>query len=233
MQPMMTLDLSAPTPTAIGCPDRAGLPLLRWLAAGGLLGAGVPMDRGGRGGALAPLRPALRQLWAARPAAAAVLRAQRLAIEALLHAPNRALAEHLLPQLLAGERAASVPGALNGAPLLGHDTGRGWHLGGVLPLAANLLPEGFTLVAPVRLGDAPPGWAALRGEEDGLDTLPPHPGGEGAHAPATSAGWARAAALGDVRCRRVFFREDEWLGGAELLAPLLAAHAWLSPTDHD
>lgn len=155
----------------------------------------------------------LRRLAAEDPAAAARCAAQAQAVAALARARNRGLAEHLLPALLSGERAACAAAGPGQAPLVGTDTGRGWRLDGVLSGLANLSREGFTVLAPARLAGAT-GWVALRSEEDGLDLLPPHP--------AQPLPWARAAQLGDVRCRAVFFREDEWLGDEDL-APALQA----------
>ena len=167
-----------------------------------------------------------QQLWRDDPASALLLRCQRLAIETLRQARNRGLADYLLPQLLHAERAAAMPLRLDGPPLQGQDTGRGWRLHGVLPWVANALAGCFTLVAPVRLGDEGAGWVALRGEEDGLDVLPPH-------APDTPPSawprWHQAAGLGDVRCRAFFFREDEWLGDDAALPALQALDAQLWP----
>lgn len=187
----------------------------------GVLAWGLPARWGGPGPGLAALQRCAQACWVDNPAAAAVLRAQRLAIEALCRGRNVGLCEHLLPQLLSGERAASLPGALDATALSGTDTGRGWRLQGLLPAAANLQPEGFSFIAPVQLAGEPLCWVVLRGEEDGLDVLPPHL--------ARPLPWARAAALGDVRCRGFFFREDEWLADAALTAPLLALDQLLSP----
>ncbi len=181
------------------------------LAQAGLLSLAVPAEMGGAGGSFYQLAQAARALCQQDAAAWAVLRAQRLAIEALVQARNVGLREYLLPDLLAGHRAATVPSPLTCPPLSGTDTGRGWRLHGRLPRSANLDAAGFTLIAPVRLGDEAPTWVALRGEEDGLDALAP-----AAPVPA----WASAARLGELRCRGFFFREDEWLGDQEITARL-------------
>lgn len=168
----------------------------------------------------ATLATAAAALWAQAPALAARWRSQRLAIELLRHARNPALAGHWLPALCAGERAATLPLPLDAEPLQAHDTGRGWRLNGRLPGCANADPDGFTLLAPVRL-EGGCAWVALRSEEDGLDRLPP--------APDQQRPWSRAAMAGELRCRGVFFREDEALGlssAADLLEPL---RALLSP----
>lgn len=215
---------------------------LHRLAGQGWLRLGVPVARGGAGGPLLALRGVIQTLWREAPADALLLRSQRLAIEALLHARNRGLADYLLPQLLDAERAATVPLHLDTPALRGHDTGRGWQLNGRVPWVANCLREGFTLITPVCLGENAHGWAALRGEEDGLDLLPAHwpspprptdpshPALDAAHDPTPLPHpLGRSAALADVRCRAFFFREDEWLGDADLGAALHSLDALLRP----
>ena len=188
---------------------------LTWLAEQGWLAAPGP-----------ELHAISQHLWRTDPASALLFRCQRLAIEALRGACNQGLAHYLLPQMLHAERAAALPLRLDVAPLSGQDTGRGWRLTGLLPWVANAPAGSFTLVAPVRLGDEGQGWAALRGEEDGLDVLPPH-------APDTPPSawprWRQAAGLGDVRCRAFFFREDEWLGDDDATPALQALDAQLWP----
>ncbi|KRC04561.1 hypothetical protein ASE11_24480 [Hydrogenophaga sp. Root209] len=152
--------------------------------------------------------------------AAEVLWAQRLAIEALVRSPNVGLRELWLPDLLSGLRAGTV--ALNGPPLKGHDKGRGWLLTGRLKDVANLAWEGFSLVAPIRLGDGPPGWALLRSEEDGLSV----------ESLLATAGQGPSNGLSTLSIQGVFFREDEWLGGPELqmhLTPVARALSGAQP----
>ena len=127
-----------------------------------------------------------------------------------MQSPNVALRELWLPDLLGGERAGTL--SPHTTPLTSQDTGRGWLLTGLLPDVPNRPWEGFALVAPLRLGDAPAGWALLRSEEDGLSVEAPQ-------AAAARGSSERGSAL---RMNPVFFREDEWLGGPELrthLAP--------------
>lgn len=180
----------------------------------GLLRCAVPRDLGGNGGGLDDLAHAAGLLQRQDPAAAAVLWAQRLAIEALVQTANVGLREFWLPDFLSGDRAATL--APDGRELTAEDTGRGWLLSGVFHGVPNLPWEGFSLVAPVRLGDGNAGWVLLRSEEDGLSVLPPPPG----HAQAS------------LCLNRVFFREDEWLGAhglADLLAPVAEALAHCRP----
>jgi hypothetical protein len=168
----------------------------------------------------ADLAAAAARLWAQAPALAARWRSQRLAIEGLRQSRNPALAAHWLPALCAGERAATLPLPLQAEPLQALDTGRGWRLHGRLPGIANADPDGFTLLAPVWL-DGGTHWVALRSEEDGLDRLPPAPGEQ--------CSWSRAAQAGELRCRGVFFREDEALGVSALSELLEPLRALLSP----
>lgn len=188
---------------------------LQHLAQTGLLRCAVPSSMGGDGGGPADLALAAGLLLPRDTAAAAVFWAQRLAIEALVHSPNVALRERWLPDLLSGERAGTL--SPHTTPLTGHDTGRGWWLSGALPDVPNRPWEGFSLVAPLRLGDAPAGWALLRSEEDGLGALPAanHP-----TAPPHTA---------TLQLRRVYFREDEWLGEADLAQRMTPVAQALAP----
>lgn len=86
-------------------------------------------------------------------------------------------------------------------------TRRGWRLNGTLHGELNRPWEGFSLVAPVRLGDGPTGWVLLRSEEDGLAA-------QASAAPPVHA-------LDTLTLRNVFFREDEWLGEADLATRLM------------
>lgn len=180
----------------------------------GLLRCAVPPALGGTGGTLPDLAAGARHLREHDAEAADILRAQRLAIEALVRSRNVALRELWLPDLLTGLRAGTV--ALDGPPLSGHDTGRGWLLTGRFERIANLPWEGFSLVAPAHLGDGPASWVLLRSEEDGLSV----------EAPQAAAARGSSEHGSALRMNPVFFREDEWLGGPELrthLAPVAAA----------
>lgn len=203
-------------PLAHPAPRPPTLTPLAHLAQTGLLRCAVPARMGGDGGGPADLALAASLLLPRDTAAAAVFWAQRLAIEALVQSPNVALRELWLPDLLGGERAGTL--SPHTTPLTGQDTGRGWLLTGLLPDVPNRPWEGFSLVAPLRLGDAPAGWALLRSEEDGLGALP-------------AAGHATPD-LATLALRRVYFREDEWLGEADLavrMAPVASALAPFKP----
>lgn len=198
-----------------------GQSVLACVVQSGLLGCAVPATLGGRGGSLSELADGARALAAIDPAAGWVLWAQRLAIEALVHSPNIGLRDYLLPDLLTGERAGTLPlppwpealgphgsswrtaTARSGLVAIGE--AQGMRLYGQLPCVPNLQWQGHALIAPVNDGHEPQRWVVLRSEEDGLragiDLGPPCPRG------------SRCAAL---TLDGVFFRADEELGGPEL-----------------
>lgn len=195
---------AGPTPSATA---------LQRVVKSGLLRHAMATRWGGDGGCLVDLALAAADLLQQDPEAARVLWAQRLAIEALLLSPNVGLRELWLSDLFSGNRAGTL--AFAGAPLTGEDTGRGWLLSGQFEHVPNLPWEGFSLLAPVDLGGAE-GWVFLRSEEDGL-SVHPNPDAPG---------------LATLRLHRVYFREDEWLGEADLtdrLAPLALALASCRP----
>jgi alkylation response protein AidB-like acyl-CoA dehydrogenase len=172
---------------------------LQRVVASGLLRCAVPTAMGGSGGSLDDLAHAAQALKRQDPEAATVLWAQRLAIEALVQSPNVGLRELWLPDLFCGNRAGTLP--IGQLPLRGNDTGRGWLLNGQFDGMTNLPWEGFSLVAPVCLGPSD-GWVFLRSEEDGLSVRP----GGGHHSPEQAT----------LELANVYFREDEWLGDADL-----------------
>lgn len=96
---------------------------LGWIAAQGLTRLALPASAGGVGGTLADLTQAMAALARCAPGAARVLWAQRLCIEQLHQASNRAVAEHLLPDLIAGHRAGAclLPDAQRTVVLLSGD----------------------------------------------------------------------------------------------------------------
>lgn len=190
------------------------------IVAMGLTRLAVPHALGGQGAQASVLAAALQTLASQNPAEAWVAWSQCLVIEALVHSPNVALREHLLPDLLDGGRA----GAVSWAPELGlqhpprpvgaHALARGWHLSGQLAQVPNLQWSGYALLCPTWFkheGSAPDhlGWALLRSEENGLH-----------HEWDLSRTMARQAAGGTVRLHNVYFREDELLGDEALSLPL-------------
>lgn len=214
----MSTDAPASSSPPSLSPVAAGRSALRQVVESGLLHCGLPSALGGIG-SLQVLAQGAARLSRASAAAAWVLWAQRLAIEALVQSGNVGLREYLLPDLLTGERAGTLPVSLATLPLTGTGTGtgRGWRLQGVLPCVPNLQWMGFSVVAPLRLDNDAPSWVLLRSEEDRLVA---EPGGDGAFPVG-----ARVAAL---RLDQVFFREDEWLGGPDFPQRLQAVQAALA-----
>lgn len=122
---------------------------LSWIAREGLTALALPPEAGGQGGTLAELGRAARTLARHAPGAAWVLWAQRLCIEQLHAAHNRAVADYLLPDLIAGDRAGAclLPSTSAPVPLAARRLERGWRLQGRLGLAANLQWAGRDCVA--------------------------------------------------------------------------------------
>lgn len=196
-------------------PPPPGPDTLQGVVNSGLLRCGVPVQLGGSGEGLDTLAAGAAELARHNPAAAWLLWAQRMAIEALLQSPNIALRDHWLADFLCGERAATVAPSFDA--LYAHDTGRGWLLRGELKPVPNLQWAGFSLIAPMRLNGPVDHWVLLRSEEDGLSVVPD-----------TGAHWPGNALAATLRLEHVFFREDEWLAGPDLpqrLAPVAAALA--------
>lgn len=205
------------TPVTPVTPVVGGLQALRRVVASDLLRCGLPHTLGGIPGSLADLHAGAITLARDDPAAVWVLWAQRLAIEALVRSTNVGLMEYVLPDLLCGDRAGSMPLPSSRAPLVGTDSGRGWRLSGRFDCVPNQQWVHCSIVVPVRLQGDDIGWVLLRSEEDGLDISHLDQGA----APVFS----RSAS---ITAHRVFFREDEWLGAADLadrLAPVAAALA--------
>lgn len=201
----MTSDLTS-TGAEQDAPSR-----LAFVARRGLLRCAVPLAQGGDGAPIDELVSRIRELAGQDMASARIAWAQRIAVEALVHSPNIALREHLLPDLLTGALAgtlswrldltlASARSLVQAQPLE-----RGWHLNGLLDDVPNLQWEGYVVVCPVRF-DAQVGqpqrwaWVVLRSEEDGLR-----------HVIDVARPQDVATASGPVRLNNVYFREDELL----------------------
>jgi alkylation response protein AidB-like acyl-CoA dehydrogenase len=181
------------------------------IARRGLLRCAVPLAQGGDGAPVDELVSRIRELAGRDMGSARIAWAQRIVIEALVHSPNVALREHLLPDLLSGALAgalswrqdltlASARSLVQAQPLE-----RGWHLNGQFDDVPNLQWEGYVIVCPVRFNaqvGQPPRWAwvALRSEEDGLH-----------HVIDVARPLDVATASGTVRLNNVYFREDELL----------------------
>ena len=175
---------------------------LEWIAREGLTALALPPEAGGQGGTLAELGRAARALARHSPGAARVLWAQRLCIERLHAAHNRAVADYLLPDLIAGHRAGAclLPGSPEPAPLSACRVERGWRLHGRLGLAVNLQWAGFVLIVPVSFEGGRTARVLLSGDDDGLRRQPDQ-GGAGWHGTRTA----------ELHAQALFFRDDEIL----------------------
>jgi len=191
----------------------AGLEAFRQVVDSGLLRCAVPENLGGDGGSLEQLARGAAALAARSPQAGRILWAQRSAIEALVHSPNIAVREYLLPLLLDGECAGTLPLALDTRTLLAQEAGNAFRLYGVLESVPNLQWIGFSLIAPIQRAGGPVEWVVLRSEENGLRVGIDR---EGDH--------LYGSRTATVALDGVFFRMDEWVSGPELLnrmAPVL------------
>lgn len=204
---MPTRTIAPPRHTPGRLPASTGaspVPDLTYLQDNDLFRCAVPTRYGGLGGEAHELAARMVEVCQHSMSAALVFWGQRMAIEFLLQSPNGALREYLLPDLLSGERAATVPLPLGLYRLQAHDTGRGWQLSGQGLQAVNAPPQGFSFIAPVQMGSTA-GWCLLRSEEDGFDV---RTSGDTA---LPSRAWSAR-----IDVRQVFFREDEWLGDSAL-----------------
>ena len=183
-----------------------GLEALRLVVDSGLLRCAVPESLGGDGGSLDALSRGASALADRSRAAAWILWAQRTTIEALVHSPNIGLREYLLPQLLEGERAGTLPLTLGERAILAEEAGNAYRLYGHLEHVPNLQWLGFTLLAPIQRLDKSIAWVALRSEEDGLRVGIDHAGD-----------FWYGSRTAPVTLGGAFFRMDEWINEAELL----------------
>ncbi len=179
---------------------------LSWIAREGLTALALPPEAGGQGGTLAELGRAARTLARHAPGAAWVLWAQRLCIEQLHAAHNRAVADYLLPDLIAGDRAGAclLPSTSAPVPLAARRLERGWRLQGRLGLAANLQWAGFVLVAPACFEGGRRARVLLSGDDDGLRRSLDRP----------EADW-HGTRTAEVQAQALFFRDDEILDIAD------------------
>lgn len=188
-------------------PDR----LLAEIATLGLPRLIAPRALGGHGAPVTELSRQLSALAQRNTAAAWLAWSQCMAVEALVHSPNGALREYVLPDLLEGSRA----GAISWRPDFGltaeqsvvqaQALERGWHLIGRLDEVPNLQWDGYVVVCPVWFQhdgtqQGKLNWALLRSEEDGLRQEMDR------HRPLS-----RQAAFGTLHLQQVYFREDELL----------------------
>ena len=173
----------------------------------------VPSHMGGLGGKPEELGQLMRSLCAQSLSAGVLFWCQRTAIEFLVQSFNVALREHLLPDLLSFQRAATTPLSLDAPALTAQEGGRGLRLSGWVQSVANAQADGVSLIVPVHMPASTPiptpgvaGWAVLQSEEDGVHlepgTLLPH---------------LHNTCPARVRVDQAFFLADEWLGDSPLL----------------
>lgn len=152
--------------------------LLPALAAGGLIGAGVPKEQGGTGGDVRDAVEAIAAVAEHSLAAAFVFWGHRAFIEYLLQSPNDALRARVLPSLLNGCHggATGLSNAMKflcGIESLQIEARRipeGRQLDGQLPWVTNLRKSGFTFAAAVSDADGgPPFIVALDSAREGVE----------------------------------------------------------------
>lgn len=131
--------------------------VLAQLVAGDVLGVGIDTAQGGRGGDLTDAVEAVAAVAAHSLAAAFVLWGQRAFIEYLLHSPNAALRQRLLPDLLSGNLAGAT-GLSNAMKFLSgietlqvsaREQESYWQLNGRLHWVTNLRKSGFVVAAAI------------------------------------------------------------------------------------
>ncbi|MHC6225919.1 acyl-CoA dehydrogenase family protein [Pseudomonas sp. X10] len=135
--------------------------VLAQVAEAQVLRIGVDPALGGTGGQVADAVEAIAAIASHSLASAFVCWGQRAFIEYLLHSPNQALRERLLPDLLKGELAGAT-GLSNAMKYLsgieslqvrGHANDAGWTLEGRLHWVTNLRKSGFVVAAAIEHGE--------------------------------------------------------------------------------
>lgn len=183
-----------------------GLAVFDMVKESGLLRCAVPQALGGDGGSLEQLAQGARDLANRSRAASWVLWAQRTAIEAFVHSPNIGVREHVLPMLMNGERAGTLPIALDSLPIVAEEVGNAYKLYGILKHVPNLQWLGFSLLAPIQRSGQEIEWVVLRSEENGLRV--------GIDVEGDFWYGSRTAS---IALEGAFFRMDEWVNGAALV----------------
>lgn len=143
--------------TSLNNESHAAGQLLPQLGQAGLFRIGVPESLGGNGGNAFHAVQAIARVAEHSLAAAFVFWSQRIFIEYLLQADNKALGEQYLPALLDGKLAGAT-GLSNAMKFLSgiedlqieaQPSGEGLQLNGKLPWVTNLNPAGFLVAAAV------------------------------------------------------------------------------------
>lgn len=150
--------------------------VLGQLAAAQVLRVGIDETLGGSGGTVADAVETVANVASHSLAAAFVFWGQRAFIEYLLHSPNTALRERLLPKLLSGELAGAT-GLSNAMKYLsgiealqvrGLADAQGWTLDGRLFWVTNLRKGGFVVAAAIEEEGASPFVLAIPDNAAGL-----------------------------------------------------------------
>jgi alkylation response protein AidB-like acyl-CoA dehydrogenase len=153
---------------------RLAAELLPRLAASGVVGVGVAAADGGSGGDVVDGVEAVAAVSARSLAAGFVLWGHRSYMEYLLHSPNTALQEELLPKLLAGH-VAGASGLSNAMKFLcgleelqvsARQKADRFLLDGRLPWVTNLRSQGFHVAAAVAYEDGRGAFIASLGHDD-------------------------------------------------------------------
>jgi alkylation response protein AidB-like acyl-CoA dehydrogenase len=155
--------------------------LLPRLASAQLFKTGVPASAGGDGASPSAAIGVVADLARCSMSAAFVFWAQRALVECVLASPNRALAQRLMPSLLAGE-LAGAPGLSNAMKSMGGldqlqtrfmPDAHGFTLHGRVSWATNLQRQGFVLaLAAGNLDGTDTSVFAVPSDADGLTREP-------------------------------------------------------------
>jgi alkylation response protein AidB-like acyl-CoA dehydrogenase len=142
-----------------------------------VLGAGVPVELGGKGGTIVDAIDAIALVAEQSLAAAFVFWGQRTFIEYLLQSPNGALRARWLAPLLAGtmggatglSNAMKFLSGIEALQITATPVDAGWQLDGALAWITNLRKDGFIAAAAVNSsGDAPPAIVAFTSDAAGV-----------------------------------------------------------------
>ncbi|WP_207100278.1 acyl-CoA dehydrogenase family protein [Paracoccus shandongensis] len=149
-------------------------PILPRLADAGLVRIGVPAALGGSGGTVMDAVETIAAVARESLAAAFMLWSHRCFVEFMVHTPNAALRDRLLPNLLAG-RLAGASGLSNVMKFLAgleplqvtaRPKGDALVVDGVLPWVTNLRQGGFVVAAAADPGDGGPAMILALAHDD-------------------------------------------------------------------
>lgn len=151
------------------------------LGKAGLFRIGVPVQWGGTAGTdIGDAIQAVSRVAEQSLAAAFMFWSQRTYIEYLLHTPNEALRERLLPSLLDGSLAGAT-GLSNAMKFLcgieslqieAREQHDGWRLDGQMPWVTNLRPGNYVVAAAVRTPEGGTAIVSLMHDAKGMERSP-------------------------------------------------------------